>query len=103
MTGAHPVTHPEIVTVYGADWCGDCRRSKRLLEARGVPFDYVDVAAQRSIRNELTASGYPAIPVVVLPDGTILMEPSNDELAAALDAVEATYSAPDASSSSSVS
>ena len=68
-----------------------------------MAFDEVDVAAKPEIRRELTANGYPAIPVVVLPDGTILMEPSNDELTAALDAAEATYSAPASSSSSSSS
>ena len=89
MTVAHPVVNPAAVTVYGADWCGDCRRSKRLLTARGVEFDWIDVAAQPAIRDELTANGYPAIPVIVLPDGAILMEPSDEELAAALDAASA--------------
>ncbi len=101
MPGSHPVAKPATVTIYGAEWCGDCRRSRRLLEARGVAFDYVDVAAQPAVRRELAENGYPAIPVVVLPDGTILMEPSDERLAAALDAVEPTYSAPDSSSSSS--
>ena len=33
------------ITMYGADWCGDCRRSKGYLTAHGVPFTYVDVDA----------------------------------------------------------
>jgi mycoredoxin len=86
MPPRHPVANPSSITVYGADWCGDCRRSKRLLAARGAAFDWVDVAVQPEIRAELTENGYPAIPVIVMPDGTILMEPSDPELAAALDA-----------------
>ena len=31
------------VTMYGADWCGDCRRSKALLNAVGVEFEMKDV------------------------------------------------------------
>ena len=31
------------ITMYGADWCGDCRRSKRLLEELGVDYDLIDV------------------------------------------------------------
>jgi mycoredoxin len=89
MTATHPVDHPASVTVYGADWCGDCRRSKRLLVERETEFVWVDVAAHREIRDELTANGYPAIPVIALPDGTILMEPSDEALSAALDAIEA--------------
>jgi mycoredoxin len=83
---SHPIAHPPTLTVYGADWCGDCRRSKRLIDARGIAYDWVDVARQPEVRAELSANGYPAIPVIVLADGSILMEPSDDELAAALDA-----------------
>lgn len=86
MTVTHPIPNPVKLTVYGADWCGDCRRSKRLLAAREVDYAWVDVAAQPDIRAELTANGYPAIPVIVLPDARILMEPSDEELNAALDA-----------------
>ena len=81
---AHPKPNPATITVYGADWCRDCRRSKRILAEREIPFAWVDVAAQPEIREELTANGYPAIPVIVLPDGTILMEPSDEVLVAAL-------------------
>ena len=80
MPRSHPVVNPATITVYGADWCGDCRRSKRLLVARGVAFDWVDVAVQPEIRAELTEHGYPAIPVIVMPGGSILMEPSDAEL-----------------------
>ena len=31
------------ITMYGADWCGDCRRSKRLLAELNVSYDLVDV------------------------------------------------------------
>lgn len=90
MTVTHPIADPAAITVYGADWCGDCRRSKRLLAEREIGFKWVDVAAQPEIRAELIANGYPAIPVIVLPDGTILMEPSDEELNAALGATSLT-------------
>ena len=86
MAIAHPIPDPTTITVYGADWCGDCRRTKRLLTGREVPFTYLDADAP-GVREALTAAGYPAIPVVVLPGGAILMEPSNDALNAALDAL----------------
>ena len=40
-------SHPEI-TMYGADWCGDCRRSKRLLEELDIQITHVDVEADES-------------------------------------------------------
>ncbi len=88
MSSTHPIPNPATITVYGADWCGDCRRSKRLLAAREADYTWVDVAAQPDVRAELTANGYPAIPVIVLPGGRILMEPSDADLAEALDALE---------------
>jgi mycoredoxin len=33
---------PEVI-IYGADWCGDCRRSKRVLERLGVDYRWIDV------------------------------------------------------------
>ena len=72
------------LTIYGADWCGDCRRAKRYLSATGTPYAWVDTTADKRVRAMLNAAGYPAIPVVLFPDGTVLVEPSDDELAAAI-------------------
>jgi len=33
----------ETVTVYGAPWCGDCRRVKNFLRQRGVEFREVNI------------------------------------------------------------
>ncbi len=30
------------IVFYGADWCGDCRRSKRLLEELNVEYTLID-------------------------------------------------------------
>jgi glutaredoxin len=74
------------VTVYGADWCGDCRRARRFLDRIGTPYAWVDTATDRAARAMLDAAGYHAIPVVLVPGGTVLVEPSDDELAAAIGA-----------------
>ena len=75
---------PEVVTVYGADWCGDCRRAKRFLDATGTPYRYVDLELDGTAQQLVDDAGYRAIPIIVTPAGDILIEPSNDELAAAL-------------------
>jgi mycoredoxin len=72
---------PDLVTVYGADWCVDCRRARRYLDATGIPYRWVDVAADRSAQALLDSAGYRAIPVIVTPAGQVLVEPTNDELA----------------------
>jgi mycoredoxin len=75
---------PTITTVYGADWCGDCRRTKRWLAASGIEWSWIDRDATPGIRTMLAEAGYLAIPVVVFPDGNVLVEPSDETLAAAV-------------------
>lgn len=75
----------EKITLFGADWCGDCRRSKAFLTAAGVEFDYIDLVATPEEADRAQAiSGRKNIPVIVFPSGDVLVEPSNDELAAKL-------------------
>ena len=69
------------ITMYGADWCGDCRRSKRLLDRLGVDYDHVDLLQVPDAADVAHAiSGRTNIPVIVFPDGTHLVEPADAEL-----------------------
>lgn len=82
MPASLPV--PDVLTVYGADWCGDCRNTRRYLDGEGVAYRYVDLAFDRAAQDLLDAAGLRAIPVVLVPDGTVLVEPSRVELARAV-------------------
>ena len=74
------------ITVYGADWCPDCTRTKRALNAAGADYVYRDLVAEPEAAAEAEAiSGRKNIPVVVFPDGVILVEPSDPDLLAALE------------------
>ena len=78
-------SHPEI-TMYGADWCGDCRRSKRLLEELDVQITHIDVEADASAAEKVIEinGGAKSIPVIAFPDGTHMTEPSDNDLKAKL-------------------
>lgn len=68
--------------VYGADWCGDCIRTKKFLANANVPFDYVDLVKYPQEKSTaIDISGSTHIPVVVFEDGSFLVEPSNNDLA----------------------
>ena len=74
------------ITMYGADWCGDCRRSKRLFEELNVEYTLIDtdsdlIAADKVIEIN---GGAKSIPVIVFSDGTHLTEPSDNDLKAKL-------------------
>jgi glutaredoxin len=86
VTDELPFPAPAILTVYGADWCGDCRRAKSLLAARGTPHEYVDLLTAHDAQRALQAAGILGIPVVAFPDGRVLIDPPLVELEAALEA-----------------
>ncbi len=73
------------VIVYGADWCGDCRRSEALLKALKVDFEKKDVEQSAEFTEEARSiSGRTNIPVILFADGKYLVEPSDPELHAEL-------------------
>lgn len=70
---------PGTITMYGADWCRDCRRTEALLNDLGVEWTKVDVEASAEAAAQAQAiSGRTNIPVVVFADGSHLVEPSDD-------------------------
>ncbi len=67
------------ITMYGADWCRDCRRTEALLNDLGVEWTKIDVEHSAEAAAQAQAiSGRMNIPVVVFPDGSHLVEPSDD-------------------------
>lgn len=70
------------IKVYGADWCPDCRRAKRILDERQVQYAWVDIDKNRAGETFViqTNRGNRSIPTIVFGDGSILVEPSNAEL-----------------------
>jgi len=74
------------ITMYGADWCGDCRRSKRLFEELDVQVNHIDVEVDESAAAKVQEinGGAKSIPVIVFSDGTHLTEPSDNDLKAKL-------------------
>jgi glutaredoxin len=71
------------ITVYGAPWCPDCRRSKQFLAEQRIPYEWVDIDHEprgAEIVREKN-SGRQLIPTIVFADDSFLAEPSNDELA----------------------
>ncbi len=78
------------ITMYSADWCGDCRRSKRLLDSLNVEYNLIDVEADASASDKVIEikGGQRSIPVIVFPDGSHLTEPSDNDLKAKLEALK---------------
>lgn len=77
------------ITMYGAAWCGDCRRSKAYLDSHNVEYNYIDVEADESASEKVIEinGGQRSIPVILFPDGTHMTEPSDKDLEAKLEAL----------------
>jgi thioredoxin reductase (NADPH) len=79
------MSHTEL-TVYGAVWCEDCKRAKKFLGEQRVHYNWVDIE-QNADGEALVVrvnNGKRIIPTIVFEDGSMLVEPSNAQLAAKL-------------------
>ncbi len=78
-----PRLTPETITLYGTGWCPDCKQSKQFFGEQRIQYHYVDIDedTEALLFVEKTNHGSRRIPTIVFPDGTILVEPSNAQLA----------------------
>ena len=84
------------ILVLGRDTCEDTTRSRAHLTARGIPFSYrnVELDAEADALNRSYNAGVRVTPVILIGDpdrpARVVIEPSNDELDAAIAEVAAT-------------
>lgn len=73
---------PEI-KLYGAEWCPDCHRSRNYLDSQSVAYQYINVDGDEDAQNYVKQvnDNRLIIPTIIFPDGSVLVEPSNAELA----------------------
>jgi mycoredoxin len=71
-----------VISFYGSNWCGDCRRAKKFLQENGIEFDFIDIGKDKTGEQFVLKvnNGLRSIPTIVFEDGSILVEPSNHEL-----------------------
>ncbi len=73
----------DSILVYSTVWCPDCKRAKRFFGEQRVPYVNIDIEqdAEAMAFVENVNNGMRVIPTIVFPDGSILVEPSNAQLA----------------------
>ncbi len=71
------------IIVYGTTWCPDCTRAKRYFDQRGIPYQWIDVDRDAAAREYIIKlnGGMRRVPTILFPDGSILVEPTNVQLA----------------------
>lgn len=71
------------IIVYGTNWCYASRRSRAFLDEHHIPYTWIDIDkdAEAAKLVEKINKGYRSVPTIIFPDGSILVEPSTQQLA----------------------
>jgi thioredoxin reductase (NADPH) len=73
----------DSIVIYSTVWCPDCKRAKRFFGEQRISYVNVDIEqdVEAMAFVEKVNNGKRVIPTIVFPDGSILVEPSNAQLA----------------------
>jgi mycoredoxin len=90
-TRVDPTDNPapkDRITVYGVNWCPDCRRSRAVFEEERVPFVWIDIDENKLGEKFVLATnrGNRSVPTIIFPDGSLLVEPDSGRLRRTLEA-----------------
>jgi len=75
--------NPSGIMVYSTVWCPDCKRAKQFFGEQRVAYTNVDIEQDKKAMAfvEEVNNGMRIIPTIIFPDGEILVEPTNAQLA----------------------
>lgn len=79
-------TEKDLIVVYSTVWCGDCKRAKKFFGEQRIPYINIDIEqdAEAMAFVEKVNHGKRIVPTIIFPDGDMLVEPSNAQLATKL-------------------
>ncbi len=68
---------------YGVAWCGDCRRAQKFLQNNKIPYEFINIDQDKTGEQLVIQvnRGFRSVPTIIFPDGSVLVEPSNRQLA----------------------
>jgi len=81
---------PSQIVMYSVEWCPDCRRAKFFFKRKKINVLEVDVNADKKAEEFVKSlnNGNRSVPTIILPDGSMMVEPSTEELEAKFSQVE---------------
>ncbi len=71
------------ITLYGTEWCGDCFRTRQFFKNHSISFEFINIDRNKDGEQFVIQynHGMRSVPTIVFEDGSVLVEPSNKELA----------------------
>lgn len=82
-TGEMMENQSDQIIVYSTTWCSDCKRAKKFFGEQRIPYINIDVEENPEFMEvvEKINEGKRSVPTIVFQDGSVLVEPSNAQLA----------------------
>ena len=74
--------NPAKIVMYSTQYCSDCLRAKAFFEAINIAYIPVSLEGNPDATEFVMEmnQGFKSVPTIVFPDGTVLVEPSWQEL-----------------------
>ena len=74
--------NPAQIVMYTTQYCSDCLRAKAFFEANGITYVRVSIEGNYEATEFVMKmnNGFKSVPTIIFPDGSVLVEPSWQEL-----------------------
>ena len=74
--------HPSQIVMYTTEYCPDCIRAKKYFEANNISHLHVGLEGNAEATEFVMQvnNGNRSVPTIIFPDGSVLVEPSWEEL-----------------------
>lgn len=74
------------ITMFSTEWCGYCKRLKKMLDREGIGYTEIDIESTPGTPElvEQLNGGNQTVPTVIFPDGSAATNPSLNEVKARL-------------------
>ena len=76
------------ITMFSTEWCGYCKRLKKMLTSEGIGYTEIDIEVTPGTEDLVKSvnAGNAVVPTVVFPNGTTATNPSLLDVKARLNA-----------------
>lgn len=74
--------NPAQIVIFTTRYCSDCQRAKAFFDANGIPYVPISIEENHEATEFVMKmnNGYKSVPTIIFPDGSVLVEPSWQEL-----------------------
>ncbi len=75
-------SNPAQIIMYSTQHCSDCLRAKAFFEANNIPYTRILLEDNHEAAEFVMKvnNGFRSVPTIIFPDGSVLVEPSWQEL-----------------------